>query len=71
MVINNLHVSRPERAVRPLKTKPPLIIDADAVLALAIADQRLKTVARQRGQVFQPASRFQPVELQTGGAFNS
>jgi hypothetical protein len=40
VVIDNFHVFRP--APRPAKAHPPLPIDADAVLAGAIAFQRLE-----------------------------
>ena len=39
--------------LRPLKTNPPLIVDADAVLAFAISLQPLKTVAGQGSQILQ------------------
>jgi len=45
-------------------TSPP-IIDADAVLSLAVADQRFETIARQDGQIPKRRCRLQPVELQT------
>ena len=35
MMIHNFHIKRPRGALRPFKANPPLIIDADAVLALA------------------------------------
>jgi hypothetical protein len=38
-------------AVEPVEANPPLIVDAEAVLALAIAHQYLKTIARQGGEV--------------------
>jgi hypothetical protein len=37
----------PWRAVRPLKADPPLIVNADAVLAFAITEQRFKAIAGQ------------------------
>jgi hypothetical protein len=42
MVINYLHVGLAGRISEPLKANPqPLLIDADAVLTLAVAFQRL------------------------------
>jgi hypothetical protein len=37
MVIDNLDIDWAGRAVGPLEADPPLVIDADAVLALPIA----------------------------------
>ena len=41
------------RLVRPFKANPPLFVDTYAALAFAVADQCLKTIARQRSKVFQ------------------
>jgi hypothetical protein len=48
-----------------------LIVSADAVLALTVAYQRLKTVPSQCGKVPQRSSRFDTVELQARGSFKS
>jgi hypothetical protein len=61
MVIDDLHISRSRRPLRPFKANPPLIVDADAVLALAVTGQRLKAVAWQRGKVPQACGRFKPI----------
>jgi hypothetical protein len=45
MVINNLDIDRAGRATWPLKTDPPLVVEADAVLALAFAPQGFQPVA--------------------------
>lgn len=45
VIINNLHARWAWCSVGPLKADPPLVGDADAVLALSISCQRLKTVA--------------------------
>jgi hypothetical protein len=37
MIVDNLHVEWPWRSVSPLEANPPLIVDADAVLAFAVA----------------------------------
>ena len=63
MVIDNLYVDRAGRAVGPLKADPPLVIDADAVLALPIALQCFQPVARQGSEIFQArrcVQSFQP-----------
>jgi hypothetical protein len=44
-----------------------LIVNADAVLALAVAMQRLKTIAGQCGQVSQRRGCLKTVELQPRG----
>jgi hypothetical protein len=46
MIIDNLNVGRARRLGGPLKAQAPLIVYADAVLAFAVAKQRLKTIAR-------------------------
>jgi hypothetical protein len=48
-----------------------LIINADAVLALAVTYQRFKTVPRQCGKVPQRRSGFHTVKLQARGSFKS
>ena len=58
MIVDDLNVDRADRASRPLKTDPPLIVDADAVLALPVTAQGLETVARQCGKVLQTLRRF-------------
>ncbi len=55
--------------VGPLKANPPLIVNANAVLALAVAYQRFKTVPRQCGKVPKRRSRFHTVKLQARGSF--
>ena len=52
MVVNNLHVAWAGPFCGPFKANPPLVIDADAVLALSASFQRLKAVAGQYGKVF-------------------
>jgi hypothetical protein len=46
----------------PNETDPPLVADANAVLALSIAAQSFKSVSRERGQVLKRGCRFDPVE---------
>src|SRR3984885_15969423 len=53
MIIDNLQVEWPRRSVGPLEANPPLIVNVDAVLALAVAYQRFKTVLGQRGEISQ------------------
>jgi hypothetical protein len=48
-----------------------LIVNAYAVLALAVAYQRFKTVPRQCGKVSQRRSRLHTVKFQARGSFKS
>ena len=71
MIVDNLHVGWPRRSVSPLEANPPLIVNADAVLALAVAYQRFKTVPGQRGEISQRRSSLHTVKLQARGPFKS
>src|SRR6185503_9922417 len=64
VIIDNLDVRRARRSVRPLKADAPLIVNPDAVLALAIAFQRFEPVAGQRRQVLTDVGRFKAIELE-------
>src|ERR1700722_4828412 len=67
VIVDNLHVPRPRRSVSPLEANPPLIVYADAVLALAVTYQRFKTVSRQRSEIADRGSRLQTIKLQARG----
>src|SRR5229473_968064 len=71
MIVNNLHVRWPQRAARPLEANPPLIVNADAVLALAIADQGFEAIAGQSGNVSERCGGLETVELQARGALKT
>jgi hypothetical protein len=49
--------------VRPAKAYTPLIIDADAVLALSVARERLKAIPRRRLQELQRCGSLKLGEL--------
>ena len=66
MVINNLHVRWAGRLFGPLKANPPLVIDADAVLALPVALEGFQPIAGQSGKVFQARRHIQPVKPDFG-----
>jgi len=53
MVVHDLNAMRAISALCPFKTYPPLLIDADAVLPSAIADQGLQMIAGQMRKVLQ------------------
>jgi len=47
----------------PLKTQPELIVDANAVLALAVALQRFEMIGRRNAKVLKTRCRVQPCQL--------
>ena len=61
MVIDNLNSLR--MAISPEKADTPLIIDANAILPLAITLQRLKPIRGRQPKIFQSDSRINRVEL--------
>jgi hypothetical protein len=68
VVIHNLDFIRVP--VTPRKANAPLVIDADAVLALPIAFQALQSVSRQRRERSDIRRRVKYVELAKSLAFN-
>ena len=64
MVVNDLDVEG--IALLPAKANAPLIVDADRVLALAVALQRLEPVAGQAGKVFKRGGSVEDLELPLG-----
>src|SRR5690242_9755879 len=62
VIVDNLHIRRAGRTVRPLEAYSPLVVDADAPLPLPIAVQPLEPVAGER-QVPQARGRLQLVQL--------
>jgi len=63
MIIGYFNIDRSRASFGPLKAYPPLVIDADAVLALAIALEGFETVPGQV-QIKNGSRRFQLVKLQ-------
>jgi hypothetical protein len=49
VIVDNFDIDRPWRTLGPLEANPPLIIDADAVLALAVATESLQAITADRG----------------------
>lgn len=66
MVIDDLHVGH--ALVGPHEAQPPLVVDADAVLALAVAAQRFQPVAGRAAQEVQSLRRVQLRQLALGHA---
>jgi hypothetical protein len=62
VVIHDFDIARSWCAVRPLKAYPPLIVDADAELAAAVAFQGFEPVTRKATQSVQMGCRFKPIE---------
>jgi hypothetical protein len=60
MVIHDF--DRIRSIVFPDKTNSPLVIDSNAVLALAVTTQAFQPVTRQPGQVSQTGGLIQPVQ---------
>jgi hypothetical protein len=71
VVIHNFSIRRTRGAFRPFEANTPLSFNADAVLALPAALQGLEPVSGQNGKVTEREGRFEPVQLQTGGAFDA
>jgi hypothetical protein len=71
VIVNDFYVGRPGRSVSPLKANPPLVVDADAVLAPAVATQCLELVARQGREVAERSGSFHTVKLEPGGPFKA
>ena len=62
MVIDDFNIGRPRRSLWPLEADPPLVVDANAVLAFPVAFERFETVAGQV-QIQQRRGRIMLVEL--------
>jgi hypothetical protein len=48
VVISDLDIDRAGRSFGPFKANPPLVIDADAVLSLAVTIKGFKPIAAKR-----------------------
>ena len=59
MVIDYLNIRRAGCVLRPIKTNPPLHVDADAELTAPVASQGFKAVAGQSPQVLDAGRGFQ------------
>ncbi len=71
MVVHDLDVHGARGAFRPLETDPPLVVDADAVLAFAVAFEPFQAVPGQRAKVLERDGRLQTVEPQLGLVFDA
>jgi hypothetical protein len=66
MIIDDLDIDGTGGTFRPFEANPPLVIDADAVLAVPVAPERFEPIAGQSGKVFQARCGFEPVESEFG-----
>jgi hypothetical protein len=71
MIVNNFHMRRPRRAIGPCETNAPLIVNPDAVLPLAIAMQRFKSVARKGSEIPERSGCLEAIQLETGGSLET
>src|ERR1700756_5708487 len=71
VIVYDLNIYRASGPCRPFKADPPLIVDTDAVLALAVAFQGFKAVAGQSREISNNRGRFQSVRLQACGPFDA
>jgi hypothetical protein len=68
MIVDDLNV--PSFAIAPHKTDPPLIVNADAALTLAVAVQSLQTIARRYTQIVELFCRVDRKQLRTSASLN-
>lgn len=68
MVINDLDVI--SFVIAPLETNPPLVVDADAILARSIAFEFLKAISWGSEQILKIFSIIEIDQFATSGALN-
>ncbi len=66
MVVRDLHLIR--TALGPDEANAVLAIDADGVLTISFATQRLQSISRGRGKVTECSSGIKQVKLPAGNA---
>ena len=66
MIIDDLDIDRPGGSVRPFETYAPLVVDANAVLPLAVALQALEAISGKNREVLQRGCGLKLIELQLG-----
>ena len=71
VIVHNLYIRWTGRSLRPLETNSPLIVDADTVLALAVASEGFKAITGQRGKVSDGCGRLHAIQPQPGGPLES
>jgi len=68
MIVDDLNV--PGFAIAPDKTDPPLIVNANAALTLAVAVQSLQTIAGRHTQIVELFRRVDRKQLSTSTPLN-
>lgn len=66
MIVDNLDIDRSRRPLRPPETDPPLIVDTNRKLSVAITFERFEPIARQCGQISEVRGCIEPVETHLG-----
>ena len=69
MIVGDLHVVG--ISAFPAKANPPLVVDPDAVLILAISGELFETVPRGHSEIAQRVSRVEQEELLQGRPVNT
>jgi hypothetical protein len=68
MIVDDLDV--PSFAIAPHKTDPPLIVNANAALTLAVAAQRLQAIAGRNTQIVKLLRRVNCKKFNAGATLN-
>ena len=61
VVLRNLHI--PGAVFAEYKAEPPLLVDADAVLSLALSRERFESIARRYTQILQTHRRIKLLQF--------
>src|SRR5436190_13885557 len=69
VIVHDFDIDRPGRTVWPLEADPPLVVDANAVLALPVATECFESIAWQAGKILKCCRRLETVELELRGPF--
>jgi hypothetical protein len=69
MIVRGLHLVRV--AVTPNETNAPLVVDADAMLARAVAAKRFQVIPGRRRQIGEAVRRIELAELSQRYSFNA
>jgi hypothetical protein len=71
VIVHDLDVFGSGGSLAPFETHSPLVVGADAVLALPIALQRFEAIPGQGRQIFERRRRIESVDLQTCRALDT
>jgi len=62
MIIDDLDIHRPGRAVTPLEANSPIVVNTNAMLPSSVSFQRLEPVSGQCSEILQVPSGMQPIQ---------